>query len=372
MVSPFALTPYKLSTKRDATLQSTLKSNVDFQLNRRLPGKSPRRVPFSVLLLAQNSVGPHLYAGVDDDQLCFSASLLKPAVLYAAVELLAAANRLVAAQSITDPKKFLLALDNEFDDQITKAAVREIRKQPFDPAPDWETIFDFNAGGSPPVTFKGPFAIALSAMITISHDPSATACIRALGYSYIDGALAAAGLLQLKGRKTRGIWISGDYANNEIRIFGTMNDGLGKLVMDTETMVRLFALVQFGVLTGAAGASTMASLLAGPVTRKPLPFITHADDVADDTKVSVPFTVLLNKLGIDHLGRTGMGPKVSSECSVIEWKTSETDTVAALKRLDLSNRMVICWQNFRVEEAKGFGKIRSVVISTVEQFVVGA
>ena len=98
--------PYAITLTPDHRLQELLANNVKTLITYARHGAkrpTPRQqVAFTLILMAKD--GNHRYAGVLDDALCYSASLLKVGVMYAAYEYRAAANRFLQANTI-DPAR---------------------------------------------------------------------------------------------------------------------------------------------------------------------------------------------------------------------------------------------------------------------------
>jgi len=385
---PFADDPYpfpNVNATSDAkalanVLKSTLTSNVQSILPKKYPIVSagqradPVMVPFSMLLVA-GPAGSHVYAGVNDDSMCFSASLLKVAVMYAAMELFAGANRVAPKVSVssgeTPTDALLSALGSAFDKGLAGGPTRKLNAvTPNTPA--WEDIFEMDLGPPQTAKFVQAFSSDLDLMVRLSDDDAAARCIDKMGFAYINVALANGGFFHHGGpADDHGIWITGDYAALEIipRPVQTVNDGGGKLVMNTAAMLKMFALILGGSLVDATSCHEMQLALIAAKSAL-VPLIIHADDPANTTPVTVPFAVLMSKYGYDKIGRPGhWGDTVYSECSVLQWSASDTDTINALKAMKLSDTLIICWQNFRQQRFKSFDKIRQIVINTVTQFV---
>jgi len=399
-ILPFAAAPYSLnllssSHPLSTKLEASLGTNVNANFSGHYPDHALIDVPFSIMLLAPNDAGPHVYAGWKDTQMNFSASLLKPGVMYAAFELLAAANRIAAAHPIPNgtqdtQRQFL-------SDRMNDAFAKHLERYPFDDTlskltpncPQYTKIFKVNAT-VPFVAFDDTvnfgttaetgFEANLKKMITHSGNPAAAACIDALGFTYINCALAAGGFFTaLPSHDTgHGIWISGDYALLEARLVRTEHDGMGKLCMDTSTMCRLFALIEFGQLVDAASSATMHDWLAQTLAND-VPWIITDDH--DHEMTLHAFDVLRNKLGVDQLGRPAtatrpstLGQNVFSECSVLGWKIEgppATSTLTQLINKGFSTKVIVCWQNWQEDQMHTFHGVREVVRQTVREFAAG-
>jgi hypothetical protein len=388
-ILPFPpVSPYKWTGAPDATLGKLLTAAASDPANLARLGKKPH-MPLSMIALATD--GNHRYAGVLDTEMDFSASLLKVAVMYAAFELRAAANRLAAAGGIASQADMVSALPKAFDAVIKRAALPRTRDQPAAGGPRYGEMFAFTDPAPPggPIDFSATagattgFRDAMHAMIVPSDDPMAGQCIRALGYAYLNAVLTKAGFFvpgAMKGDE-RGIWIAGDYMAAPQQRIHAVNDGTGALVMTTEAMCRLVALLATGQLvddTAVHGTSNQemqdllaeAALGAAPAFHPvDQPFITRQPDA--QPFALRPFTLLRGKLGWAHLGRREEGPAVSSECSVLAWKTdAASDPAGAIKQAladhKLTGKLVVCWQNVHDDEVANYDGLADIVTQTYE------
>ena len=127
------------------------------------------------------------------------------AALYAAFELLRSVNNLAADFVVTTPGALFAQLHAEFDG--IDAAVPLISSAPgimrAMTLPKYEQIFSVIAltTGGVAATFSGTFQANLRQMIINSNNNAAAACITALGYSWINGALQAGGFFSRQGRQ---------------------------------------------------------------------------------------------------------------------------------------------------------------------------
>jgi hypothetical protein len=388
-ILPFAAAAYPFTPNNTAdakslaaTLNGILSSNLQTILPKTypipVPGQKARRVlvPFSILFIAAPG-GSDIYAGVNDDAMCYSASLLKVAVMYAAFELLAAANRVAATVTVpsgtnaSDAQDLLLAaLGAAFDKGLAAGPLAAKLNAATPGTPAYEDILEFQPGQTPQVKFQPTFASNMDLMIRLSDDPASVKCIDALGFTYINAALANGGFFNHAAGADHGIWISGDYGLKEVRQVPTVNDGLGKLVMNTANMLKMFALILEQTLIDATSSQAMASELVQAATGL-VPWIVHDDDPNSTVPVTVPFVPFMSKPGFGPLGRAShFGENVYSECSALQWSASDADTINGLAAKKLSDKIIICWQNFFEERLKSFDKIRLVVESTIMQFAV--
>ncbi|MEO8880073.1 MAG: hypothetical protein ABI446_06705 [Gemmatimonadaceae bacterium] len=364
-------------------------------------------------MIALAKDGKHLYAGFRDDDMDFSGSLLKVAVLYAAFELRAAANRLAAEIELTPGDDLFAALRAAFGNSIEAVSLTRLqgkpRPKPKTPIaiPVYEDILELTtrippngpvdftskqvttdriARGPDPVTHTGThhnitatqdFLSALNAMIVESDDMSASQCISALGYSYINAVLMKAGLFKPNSMKgdEQGIWIGGEYENLKQSRILALNDGTGAFVMDTEAMCRLMALIFTGIAvndssSGGTSNKEMQDMLEASILGNP-PFILRRTAAAPALK----FRLARNKLGLAGLGRNEEKGIVASECTVLTWNTDTASDPGALfaqgiAKHNLTGDVVVCWQNLPLPSStQMFDGIGDIVEQTYGEFL---
>ncbi len=211
----------------------------------------------------QQSTGSYQSAGQFQKEEDYSASLLKVAVMYAAFELHRFMDTLALAPGIPallPPEQFLDAAADEFNDHIRSAVPRITNAEGIltqHVVPDYKKIFEVHQDPLIPikiVEFHPKFAQHLRTML---FDPnaleSAVFLIQALGYGYINGALAQGGFF--READLNGIWIAGDFgARPDVRI-PSVNDGDVAQATTTFDMANLYALIMEEILTGVGGFS---------------------------------------------------------------------------------------------------------------------
>jgi hypothetical protein len=332
-ISPMAGGAYALGDAPDTKLKSELKKALDDMGAAGKLGASPL-IPFSMIAIATD--GNHKYAGVLDDQMCYSASLLKVANLYAAHELRRAAREFSKSKTFASPAAFFQEMAADFNPKIKGAALASVRQVGIGLVPRYTDIFTatgFTGGATPAVEFSDSFAKHMKQMIVPSNNESAGECTRRLGYSYINAALMAAKLYDAGG--PTGIWLAGDYSegkNPYVRI-ATINDGAAAQVTSTKELAQLFALIHKGKMIGPTESDDMRKLLEASIPVDP-PWIGRA--------TVKKFTVLNNKLGKGPLKTNTM---VYSEGSVLMWQ-GDAAKLAAKK---LTGEIAVCWQNLRAD-----------------------
>jgi hypothetical protein len=364
-LTPFAAVLYPtldLDTK-DAALQAALEASITEVAGMLGPNQ---RVAFSILCLTTN--GRHRYAGVNDDKMHYSASLLKVAAMYAAHELLAAASRLARTSGPhrASPEAFFSGLESKFDTPI-KDTARTIKtvapsnvliaaeqlatKLPaYRSTPSYQSILQVSGTGgaaAPSVDFADDFRDRMTNMIEWSDDPDAGHCIRRLSYSYINSALMKAGFYDAAA--SNGIWLAGDYsegANPYARV-NSVNDGPSAQATTTMQMMRVFALITLNKLVTQDGNNDkMKTLLALAASHGG--FFRLYTPPPPQTK---PFALELSKIGVGPLKT-----KVStfSEAQLLKWtRTPPPDPTTK----GLTGEFVVCWQNHQIGQIGGIVEV---------------
>ena len=166
-------------------------------------------VAFAIAKLGTGN-NPVEFAGLRAGDMHFSGSLLKLTLLYASFQLAARVNVLAPTIAANDAAAFFAEVDRAFSARIA-AAVPSI------PPGEWRKV-RFKEVLAATRGADGTFTVALGASHradlerTVSdqnQNASATACIRRLGYSYINGALAAGGFFDSSTKEK--LWFANDF-----------------------------------------------------------------------------------------------------------------------------------------------------------------
>ena len=340
-----------------------------------------KHVPLSLWPLRKDDVSPY-YAGVNDDDTDFSASLLKAAALYAAGQL--HADALAALPGATNSSTFLSSFKAALKARVDSTADSRILSKHFPSGspvglyPNITNVLKFSGFGSPTgpkVDFTDNYKTQMSAMIVQSSDPAAAFCIDQLGYGYISTVLIERQFFITSA--SRGIWLAGDYANPNTYIrIPVMNDHPDAQNTTSRQMCRLFALIRLKKLPeNDPDANTlMQNLLHEPKTGPDHtgPWLSPGRNPGTDFL----FTVVADKIGFAGLG-TGQTPNVYSEGLIISW--DDDDQVDAFnKRIDpddshpeihLSGEIAVCWQNYLADSFPDFRGIIKVINKSISDFL---
>jgi len=333
-----------------------------------------------IVIVALNAGGSRPTVGQNGVEMHYSGSLLKAAAMYAAYQLHVAVNDLAAtprAVTINEEKKLFKYISSTFDPQIDRAVplvsqaprvTREMR------IPKYEDIFKATKnGGRWVLNFKDTgadnFAGHLRRMIVGSHNESARFCIRALGYSWINGLLQKAGFFD--ARTKNGIWLAGDYDENgkwPVVVIPSVNDGKVKQVTTCIDMARLFVLLHDHMLV----KDDAPSYRVGDFRR-------HADmlnllsDAVDDGAapsllkgVRPGFTVLHSKIGIGTLKKAPQGGEVS--CKIPDHGCVQSEA-SILLHPPSGRKFVTVWQNVLWDAPDdGVRRVAAIIEKTMDNY----
>jgi hypothetical protein len=297
-------------------------------------------VPIAIVALdSDGDHPPRPLAGQRHFEMFFSGSLLKVAAMYAAFQLRVIVNDYAVATGImNDPKKFE-KFAAAFDPQIVNAVERinnakpPIKKQLR--VPKYEEIF---AKTGDLLSWTPPFDLHLEKMVVESDNDSAGFCIRALGYSWINGLSQAAGFYEPDLTKREGIWLAGDYGESPVVTIASVNDDMVKQATTCYHMAWLMVQLADKALVktipgGPNGNADMLGQLGRAVTNP------HARSLIRRPfePGPAPFNILHSKIGVGQLKGgscrdTNRDRCVYSEASILEHPPS-------------GRKFVVVWQD---------------------------
>jgi hypothetical protein len=331
------------SNRLQSAFEGALRASLNTAAFSHLP--DVRTVPIAIIGL--DGGVPHPVAGQRMFEMFYSGSLLKTAAMYAAFQLRQTVNDLAAtldATVIDTPAKLFQKIKSTFNTQIetsvpliqfAKGITTEMR------VPKYPEIFKVaKVAGIWKLEFSDtgpkPFATHLHDMIVGSHNESAGVCIRALGYSWINGLLQSAGFLNLGIKGSEGIWLAGDYENQPTVLLPSVNDNGVKQATTCIHMAWLFSLLHDKVLvrntvdpaTGLSGNDEMLRLLRLAV-----------DALNPTLYKNAPhsFDVLQSKIGIGQLKQGSCKRANSDRCVYSE--------AAILRHPRSGRKFVVVWQD---------------------------
>jgi hypothetical protein len=383
-VSPFPVSLSDAFHDTDQKLKDAFAhAKAHFRTNALLPSGLQSFDDIPLIIAAVNTGGDRPYVAQKPLEMHYSASMLKVAAMYAAYQLRATVNDFAATLGfkVTTEKALFEAISRAFDRDIRKgapriqalgASTREARppqyaevfavkkgtsqwELDFSPTLDFRNKAFFASKGDDRKDFGQSFRSELDRMIQDSDDYSTSYCIRALGYSYINGLLAKAGFFS----KDSGIWLAGDYTTTFAGVtVNTVNDRFAMQVTNVYQMARLVSLledddlVQFQAAPVAGSGRTMKDLMRGAVTGKYPSMLKRATPPAG-------FTVELCKIGA--------GPLKGGKCEPLPQRGCVASEVSVLKHS--SGRIfVTCWQNLKDSLDRDWHHIARVIELTMDEY----
>ncbi|KUL46057.1 hypothetical protein ADL22_11130 [Streptomyces sp. NRRL F-4489] len=279
------------------------------------------------------------YAGFRDTEMHFSASLLKMAAMLAGFELRQSANDFAATAGDCTAGTVFSGLQAAFDPGI-ESSVPRLQTEPGIThamrVPKYPSIFDAPqnlASGGCLMAFNPTFTASMRGMVVPSNNDDASATIQALGYSWINGLLANAGLFD--PATNQGIWLAGTFkgAFPAVRV-PSVNDGPSAQATTTIDMTRFLALVIEGATLDARSvdgiAADMRGLLADAQSTGDASFMTTGARMGIDG-LGAGFTITHCKVGVGGLTNDG---EVASEATVLSHDAS-------------GQQFLVVWQNLR-------------------------
>lgn len=342
-------------------------------------------VPVSMFAHVRTGSG-HFYAGKHDDEMHFSASLLKVAAMFAAYSLLAEAKALAAGGgAFADETAFFAALGAQFK---STDAVPAIQSAGVGLKPRYKDVLKVTGfgGGALTVDFTPSFFVPLDVdrplfkhyqdvkkhevdaghitdeqenpatlaelakvshmykMIVPSNNVSAGECIRRLGYAYINVKLINAGFWDTASTPPKGIWLAADFVGGPRVEIDSVNDGKSAQATTSRQMARFFSQIDLGKLIDPANSAEMKKLLREAATVD-APWISR-------------FGIKLYKFAGVKVGLANLkpntnpkGPDVYSEGVLLKWKSSGPEArpgdAGKLTHFNLNGEIAVCWQNLR-------------------------
>jgi hypothetical protein len=333
-----------------------------------------------IVALSDDPKAPRPYVGHDATRMFYSGSMLKVAAMYAAYQLRAAVNNLGPSLSDGTDTQIFKQVSDALDPQIRAAVPRITGARGIRPdmlTPNYAKVFtithgtpikfDFKAGPDDADKERRPastFWVNLKRMIVGSYNISAMACIRALGYNTINGAIQSAGLFT--PLTDNGIWLAGDYsATWQVVTVKSDNDGQVKQATTCLDMAKLLVLINDDNLVQNdvhghldTGNLEMRGLLQQAVHHE------HAKSLL--LRASPPFKVLQSKIGVGELkGGTCRDDIPKDRCTYSE---------AAVVENSARRKFVVVFQNLVLfkahpsDWADGLRNITKVINETIEAF----
>jgi hypothetical protein len=331
---------------------------------------------FAISIRVLDDTGDH-YAGIKDNDMYYSGSLVKVGALYAAHDLRAAARLHAATQTFADEASFRTSLASAVN---PTGAVPKLRAMSVGLAPSLKDILvGFKPSGPNKVEFLPAYQNHLNDVL---HNPGARGIIRPLGYSYINVSLMRSHFFN--PATENGIWLAGDYSGDlpkpqrlPVERVPVVNDtvpGGSAQAITTKEMSRMFRLVHsktgFSHITDQtehdAANQDMHTILKTQAS-----FFHKHSDFTEPIK----FTDHCAKVGIGNLGPVDSpGPEVDSEGAVMDWTvpdppaTNPIDAFNSAHQRQVRGRFVVVWQNHYPSNTSWNAIIR-IINGTMENFL---
>lgn len=211
------------------------------------------RVALTVVAIDHPHTGA--WAGRRNDEVHYSASLLKVAAMYAAFDLRSAAATLLDEHPTQNWPEFRERLIAEFNSQIVPRTSNIITAakgmQAHHIVPNYDNLFRLTTtAAGPTIGFTPSYRAHIEGMIPGGHNNDAAACIHGLGYGFINAKLADDGFFDTP--TSNGIWLAGDFIGQRpaARIT-SINDGGVAQALTTRQLAKLLTLMTGGSLLGS-------------------------------------------------------------------------------------------------------------------------
>jgi hypothetical protein len=262
--------------------------------------------------------GMHVFAGSQDDFVSDVGELALLAPLYAAFELRQAVRDVAMFSVWAGAPDLWKQCAKELDPQIVAARDARIVSKTL---PSYATIFEAKPDRS--VDFTATFSSALDDMFTFNSATHSKLVIDALGFGYINAALAAGGFFD--PTTDRGLWLTGNFVDPpQLILTTTSNQKLTPYGATPRAVAKLMTQLLDRRLVSELASDEMNNLLVGSAKAK-FPYITQFPSINPNGAQTPPgFDV-----SADHLGVLA-GP---CEASIVRRTADRRPVVAA-------------WQNF--------------------------
>src|SRR5262249_30628027 len=206
-------------------------------------------------------------------------------------------------------------------------------------------------GAALTIDFRPDFVKALDDMIIPSSNYAAMRCVHGLGFSYINGALAAAGLFD--DSTGEGLWVGGDFQMGKVWApakIETANDTASSVASTSAAMVQLMGLIVSNNLLDTTSCQDMSDRLILSATAGPdVPWLTRPG--------LVPAPLTLDRSNVSH-NKLGLGP-LNAGGSV--WSE-----VSVLTGLGTNGRnYAVAWQNLTPALVSKFSAVAAIIQNTI-------
>jgi hypothetical protein len=328
--SPFATVPYALELRKSAAQNTRLTAALAAARTPLDAAQADMLDKAAIIVARITPSGPMDYAGVNEDKMYFSASLLKSVLLYASFELVAQVNALAPTINAPTARKFFDAVEREFNTTIERS-VRRIKPGAWRSTSFRQALTAQNVGANQWRVVMSEVHNRELREIFVNQRQNITPrnTMQRLGYSFVNRALETAGFLDTD--TDTGLWMATDYgAWSDFNVpVVTMSKGRNpkpgssSAAMTAIAMASLWSHIQRGQLIDAAASQAMV----GVIQRGGTWFSTF------DAGVQATFSF------------TGAGAKVGHSASGSAHVGSVQSEAAFLKRTSDNAMFIAVWQN---------------------------
>ncbi len=345
---------------RNTKLQAALDAAVAAVCTRRKIAAGTYPSPISIVDLG-NGTDPQptlSFAGYRDTEEDYIASEGKVAVLYAMFALRSVVRTFAALRKPADAKDLFSQLEADANPQIV-AAVPRLSLPKADLVPRYGDLFSVTkVGGSLNIAFRSEIEATMDGMIVHGRNEDTSKCVLALRYSYINGALADAGLFDKTSGK--GAWVATTYAGKLPRVMiDTDNAEKSEAAASTsDAMARLMALIVLKGVLDAAACDEMKRRLKGAVGAN------GGDDQSWITRTDIPGFIPDAALTHD---KVGLGTITAGKLRGVEVISEILALDASKIGVGASKNYAVAYQNVR-NDTPSTGDMASILRDTIRQY----
>ncbi len=240
-ITPFPEKAYPPQLNSNSELNKLLTDAIAAERGN-LPATNQAQLDKVAFTIVKLDFAPQLnYVGINENDMLFSASLLKVILIPASFELVAQVNRLAPTLLPGSEEEFFKQVKQAFDGEI-QASIPFINEGPWRKVKYAEVLKTIPDGsGRYSVTLTDKHRSALEKIVSDPYkDDYAADCMHRLGYSYVNGFSAAAGFFDISTKQ--GIWLASDY-KGEWKGFHVpvATNGESSEAMTTLAMARMLA-----------------------------------------------------------------------------------------------------------------------------------
>lgn len=306
------------------------------------------------IVAVDDGASTHAAAGIRQDEVHYSGSLLKVAVMYASFELLASVQRLADVLKVKDKDDVFAKVKKAFKAPIESAVATFTSSAQFTDEhrlPKYEVMFQTTPsekGDWLTFAFRKSYEQELEGMIPGGHNHNTRNCVHALGYSFLNGVLAAGGFFDASSKN--GLWVAGDFTGGwPVARVPSVNDGDVAQAATTEKLARLMTLIYDRALVDGDKSDSMRNLLnrTGSWMHFTTPKVWELTDTA-------PLRVTAAKVG---RGPLKAGNEVLSEGEIVHERAH-------------GKNFVVVWQNLLgAPTHSSLTVVATVIEKTITQFL---